>query len=64
MGVVVDSDLCNSCGVCVQICPLDCLRLDEAGLPYMKYDECWFCECCEHDCPTDALTLEIPFLVR
>ncbi|HUT79761.1 MAG TPA: 4Fe-4S binding protein [Candidatus Bathyarchaeia archaeon] len=64
MPLIVDTNLCNSCEVCIERCPMDIIRLDENGFPYMKYDECWYCGVCEEDCPEKALTIELPFLVR
>ncbi len=64
MPLKVDADLCNSCGECVERCTMDIIRLDENGLPYKKYDECWYCGVCEEDCPENALIIELPFLVR
>jgi len=64
----VDAGKCiaaKGCRVCIDVCPLDILVLDESGTTVrMAYDECWYCLPCEHDCPTKALTVEIPYLVR
>ena len=66
--VVVDDDKCiahKGCRVCVDVCPLDVLAIDESkGKAYMKYDECWYCMPCEVDCPTGAVTVNIPYLLR
>ena len=64
MPLIIDVDLCNSCGICSDRCPMDIIRLDENGLPYIKYDECWYCGVCEEDCPENALKVEIPYLVK
>jgi NAD-dependent dihydropyrimidine dehydrogenase PreA subunit len=64
MPLKVNPDLCNGCGVCEDICPVDAIRLDEEGKPYIKYDECWYCGSCEKDCPTAALRMELPHLVK
>ena len=41
--VVVDDEKCiahKGCKVCVEVCPLDVLAIDESkGKAYMKYDE-------------------------
>ena len=62
--VVVDEAKCiadKGCTVCVDVCPLDVLRISElTGTAYMKYDECWYCMPCEADCPTGAVTVEAP----
>jgi NAD-dependent dihydropyrimidine dehydrogenase PreA subunit len=66
--VVVDNDKCiaeKGCTVCVDVCPLDVLRISEAsGKAYMAYDECWYCMPCEADCPTGAVTVNIPYLLK
>ena len=66
--VVIDDDKCiaeKGCRVCVDVCPLDILAIDEnRQKAYMKYDECWYCMPCEVDCPTQAVTVNIPYLLR
>ncbi len=64
MPLKVDGNACTSCGVCVDRCPLDIIRLDDHGIPYINYDECWYCGVCEEDCPEDAVIVELPFLVK
>jgi len=63
MSVEIDRDKCDGCGVCVEICPTDALRLDEGGKAYVKYDECWYCGCCELECPRKAVKLRLPYLI-
>lgn len=69
--VVVNDDLCiadKGCTVCVDVCPLDVLRIGDAAdgrkTAYMKYDECWYCMPCEADCPTGAVTVNLPYLLK
>lgn len=69
--VTVNADMCiadKGCTVCVDVCPLDVLRITEEDdgkkTAYMKYDECWYCMPCEADCPTDAVTVNIPYLLK
>jgi NAD-dependent dihydropyrimidine dehydrogenase PreA subunit len=64
MSVEIDNNLCDGCGICVKICPLDCLRMDEDKKAFMKYDECWYCGVCTLDCPLDAIILRLPYLIR
>ena len=55
----------KGCTVCVDVCPLDVLRISEmTGKAYMAYDECWYCMPCEADCPTGAVKVNIPYLLR
>jgi NAD-dependent dihydropyrimidine dehydrogenase PreA subunit len=66
--VVVDDAKCiadKGCTVCVDVCPLDVLRISDAtGKAYMAYDECWYCMPCQADCPTGAVTVTIPYLLK
>ncbi len=64
MPIQIELAKCISCGRCVEVCPLDTLRLDEQGKPYDKYNECWYCGCCEQMCPSSAITMELPYLVK
>lgn len=66
--VVVDNEKCiadKGCTVCVDVCPLDVLRISEiTQKAYMAYDECWYCMPCAADCPTNAVTVNIPYLLK
>ena len=58
----IDYRLCNGCGLCVQCCAMDVLRIDEdKGIPFVKYiRDCQCCFLCEQTCPTGAI-LVTPF---
>jgi len=53
----IDTDLCIGCGTCVESCPADVFRLDEAsGKAVIRYPEnCQLCRFCEIDCPEKAI---------
>lgn len=53
----IDPELCNGCGVCVNSCMMDVIRLDEIhNKAIIKYPEdCQTCFSCELDCPTGAI---------
>ena len=55
----INYELCDGCGICVNICPMDVLRMDEEGKKaVIQYPEdCMLCEFCVLDCPTDAITV-------
>ncbi len=62
----VDRRKCNRCGQCVEMCPMDVLRLEGGKVPRMRYpDDCWYCDVCVSVCPRKALTLKgLPYLIR
>jgi len=64
MSVDINKEQCNGCGICVEICPLDCLRMDGNEKAFIKYDECWYCGSCTLECPVDAIILRLPYLIR
>ena len=53
----IDQELCTGCGICVNSCPMDVIRMDEeAEKAIIKYqDDCMLCEFCVLDCPVDAI---------
>ena len=55
----IDPKLCNGCGICVNSCMLDVIRVDEENeTATIRYPEdCMMCYFCEQDCPEDAITI-------
>ena len=55
----IDNELCNGCGICVESCPMDVLRIDEkTKKAIIKYPEdCMLCQWCQLDCPQNAIYL-------
>ena len=53
----IDTELCNGCGICVNSCTADVIRMDkERNKAVIKYpDDCILCEWCMQDCPTKAI---------
>ncbi len=53
----IDTVLCNGCGICVDICCADVIRMDDKeGKAFIKYpDDCALCRMCELDCPQHAI---------
>jgi NAD-dependent dihydropyrimidine dehydrogenase PreA subunit len=60
MTIAIDSQKCDGCGLCVQSCPVDVLRLNaatgKAEAPYER--DCHVCCLCEDDCPTHAIAID------
>lgn len=55
----IDTKLCNGCGMCVQLCPTDVLRLDKKSRKaVITYPEdCQVCELCMVNCPAKAIVV-------
>ena len=53
----IDLDLCTGCGICVNSCSMDVIRMDkEARKAVIKYvEDCICCGYCELDCPEKAI---------
>ena len=66
MGIGIDLGNCDSCGICVEICPEDILEVIEGknGVRAALPEECWYCGACEMDCPQDAIRISYPAHMR
>jgi 2-oxoglutarate ferredoxin oxidoreductase subunit delta len=58
-------DICKSCGLCIEKCPVKCLSWDTEnlqylGLPSVKCDieKCIACKTCEKNCPDCAIAVD------
>jgi NAD-dependent dihydropyrimidine dehydrogenase PreA subunit len=55
----IDNGLCTGCGICVDSCNSDVLRLDEEEKKaVIRYgDDCCSCDMCKVDCPEQAVSV-------
>ena len=53
----IDAELCNGCGICVQICPMDVIRMDDEKAVIRYPEDCMLCEFCALDCPVQAIII-------
>ena len=52
----IDKEKCVGCGICVERCPLDTLRLGADKKAYIAYPEdCMTCFLCERNCQKGAI---------
>ena len=64
--VIID-EICSGCKYCIDICPFDCLSLEEPeGMPWIgvarltNSKACVSCYLCEASCDKGAIVLETP----
>ena len=63
MPPVLNKDICEGCGNCVDICQSDVFFGSKKGeVPSVSYpEECWHCNACVFECPVEgAIRLRIP----
>ncbi len=48
-------DVCDGCGLCVDSCPTDVIRMDGKKAAIVYPGDCQTCFLCEEDCPTGAI---------
>jgi NAD-dependent dihydropyrimidine dehydrogenase PreA subunit len=53
----VDPELCSSCGICVEKCPVDAIELNKSDIAEVQAEYCIGCGVCAHFCPENAITL-------
>jgi ferredoxin len=54
---VVDEDKCAACGTCIEKCPFDAIRMEDAQIR-IDPQQCMGCGVCSGFCPQDALSLK------
>lgn len=54
----IDKDLCQSCGVCTNQCPVNALQLENDEI-FVNQDICISCRECEALCPVNAIKISL-----
>lgn len=62
----IDTDKCNACGHCVDVCSEDVYYGSQPKEnPVVTYPaECWHCGACAVECPRHAIRFYIPLYMR
>jgi len=55
MAAKVDADKCDACGSCVDVCPVEAIKLNDKAV--INADECIDCGTCVDECPNEAIAL-------
>lgn len=55
---VTRDDLCQRCGICVNQCPVDAIKMEGQNFPRADKKICISCYCCQELCPEDAIILK------
>lgn len=53
--IKIDEKLCNGCGICKEICPVDGVRIIDGKA--VANEQCIACGTCVSSCPTQAISL-------
>ena len=58
----VDYNKCIGCGMCVRVCPENCVLMQKKGnkqQPKIDYDYCKGCGLCASECPVKCIKMEL-----
>jgi ferredoxin len=53
----VGAETCTSCGLCMEICPVDAVGLNTDDIAEVNADACIGCGLCATACPVEAINL-------
>jgi NAD-dependent dihydropyrimidine dehydrogenase PreA subunit len=54
---VVETEKCNGCGNCVEICPSEVYQVEEDKSEAIRPEDCIECWACVTQCPTESIRL-------
>ncbi len=55
MAVTIDKEKCTACGACVDVCPVDAIKIEDKAV--VDEETCIDCGTCVDECPVEAISL-------
>lgn len=57
MSIRIKQDKCVGCGLCVEACPGNLIKLNADGKAWIKHEkDCWGCTSCLKECQKNAIS--------
>jgi len=56
--MIIDEDMCSSCELCVERCPVGAISMQEDGVAQVTHEKCLGCGVCEVVCSQGAMSLQ------
>lgn len=53
--LIIDTNWCKGCGICIEYCPKKVLRLENNTIAVEDIEKCIVCGLCELRCPDYAI---------
>ncbi|MGD0275111.1 MAG: mercury methylation ferredoxin HgcB [Syntrophales bacterium] len=54
----LNEDKCTGCGMCLEVCPHDVLKMNGRRIYIHNRDACMECGACSRNCPFDAVSVQ------
>jgi NAD-dependent dihydropyrimidine dehydrogenase PreA subunit len=58
VALTIDTDVCESTGVCAAVCPEDVLEFREGKPVIVALEQCTYCWICVNNCVSGAIELD------
>lgn len=55
MAVKIDTEKCTGCGICVEVCPQEAIKVGD--IAEVDGEKCTDCGTCVDGCPNEAITI-------
>ena len=56
--IVINTQLCNGCGICIELCPSAVFTLHNGEIKVVNEDNCIYCLGCIALCPKKAIKIK------